>query len=294
MNILKKTYRKLTSRKYNIGFVENSLKGILQGEPYRVKWMKHSYTDRWFADPFILDVRGNEAQVLVEEFYDPAGRGRIAKLLIDLDTMQLINTTPVLELNTHLSFPAILRREGRIYIYPENYAGGGLNLYEYLPESNECKRVKHLTDELLTDAVYTEMFGEPLIFSTCEPDANGAVLGVYQQKESTGMYQLVQECKFDEPIARNAGAWFMYEGEVYRPAQDSAVCYGHKLVIQKVRREVDGGFSFREVRRDTSPLKGMGLGFHTFNVYKDHIVVDCQGYRMPFPGRLLYAFRRMF
>lgn len=115
--------------------------------------------------------------------------------------MQLINTTPVLELNTHLSFPAILRREGHIYIYPENYAGGGLNLYEYLPESNECKKIKHLSDELVTDAVYTELFGEPLIFSTCEPDANGAVLGVYQQNKSTGMYQLVQECKFGEPIA---------------------------------------------------------------------------------------------
>lgn len=101
MNILKKTYRKLTSRKYNIGFVENTLEGILQGEPYRIKWMKHGYADRWFADPFILDVCGNEAQVLVEEFYDLIERGRIAKLLIDLDTMQLINTTPVLELDTH-------------------------------------------------------------------------------------------------------------------------------------------------------------------------------------------------
>ena len=56
MNILKKTYRKLTSRKYNIGFVENTLEGILQGEPYRIKWMKHGYAVRWFADPFILDV----------------------------------------------------------------------------------------------------------------------------------------------------------------------------------------------------------------------------------------------
>ena len=53
------------------------------------------------------------------------------------------------------------------------------------------------------------------------------------------MYQLVQECKFGEPIARNAGAWFTYRGEIYRPAQDSAVRYGHKLVIQRVRREAD-------------------------------------------------------
>lgn len=294
MNILKKTYRKLTSRKYNIGFVENTLEGILQGEPYRIKWMKHGYADRWFADPFILDVCGNEAQVLVEEFYDLIERGRIAKLLIDLDTMQLINTTPVLELNTHLSFPAILRREGHIYIYPENYAGGGLYLYEYLPESNECKKIKHLSDELVTDAVYTELFGEPLIFSTCEPDANGAVLGVYQQNKSTGMYQLVQECKFGEPIARNAGAWFTYRGEIYRPAQDSAVRYGHKLVIQRVRREADGCFSFREVRRDTSPLKGMELGFHTFNMYKNHIVVDCQGYRNPHIGPALDNIRHSF
>lgn len=294
MNILKKTYRRLTNRKYNIGFVENSLEGILQGEPYRVKWMKHSYTDRWFADPFILDICENEAQVLVEEFYDPIERGRIARLLIDLDTMQLINTTPILELNTHLSFPAILRREGRIYIYPENYAGGGLNLYEYNPQSNECKKVKHLTDELLTDAVYTELFGEPLIFSTREPEANGAVLGMYCKDDITGLYQLTQTHEFSEVIARNAGAWFDYRGEVYRPAQDNTLGYGHKLVIQRVHRNADGGFIFEEIRRDASPLPNMQLGFHTFNMYKDHIVVDCQGYRMPFPGCQLYALRHIY
>ena len=70
--------------------------------------------------------------------------------------------------------------------------------------------------------------------------------------------------------------------------------YGHKLVIQRVRREADGCFSFREVRRDTSPLKGMELGFHTFNMYKNHIVVDCQGYRNPHIGPALDNIRHSF
>lgn len=73
------------------------------------------------------------------------------------------------------------------------------------------------------------------------------------------MYQLVQECKFGEPIARNAGAWFTYRGEIYRPAQDSAVRYGHKLVIQRVRREADGCFSFRKCAA-TLPSKRDGTG----------------------------------
>ncbi len=53
--------------KYNIGFVDGNLESIIEGEPIKVNWMKHSYKDRWFADPFILDVTDNEIIVLVEE-----------------------------------------------------------------------------------------------------------------------------------------------------------------------------------------------------------------------------------
>ena len=41
----------IKATKYNIGFVDGSLESVLKGDPIKVYWMKHSYKDRWFADP---------------------------------------------------------------------------------------------------------------------------------------------------------------------------------------------------------------------------------------------------
>ena len=61
--------------KYNIGFIDGDLKDIIEGKlPIEVNWLNHPYRDRWFADPFILDVTDNEIWVLVEEWYDPIQR----------------------------------------------------------------------------------------------------------------------------------------------------------------------------------------------------------------------------
>ncbi len=43
-------------QKYNIGFIDGDLQSVIEGDAIKVNWMKHHYNDRWFADPFILDV----------------------------------------------------------------------------------------------------------------------------------------------------------------------------------------------------------------------------------------------
>ena len=52
--------------KYNIGFVDEPLRSVIDGVPIHIHWLKHSYTDRWFADPFILDFNDEEIIVLFE------------------------------------------------------------------------------------------------------------------------------------------------------------------------------------------------------------------------------------
>ena len=57
----------IKATKYNIGFVDGDLQSVIDGKPLKVNWLEHSYTDRWFADPFILDVTDREIMVLVED-----------------------------------------------------------------------------------------------------------------------------------------------------------------------------------------------------------------------------------
>lgn len=113
---LKTLILKFLSVKWTVGFIENDLDSIIVGDFINIHWIRHSYTDRWFADPFILDVTENEIILLCEEYYYPIKRGRIAKLVIDKKTRELKECQVVLELDTHLSFPAIFRKGDDVYI----------------------------------------------------------------------------------------------------------------------------------------------------------------------------------
>ena len=251
-------YRSIMQGVWNIGFVENTLDEVIGGEPLKIRWLNHNCKDRWFADPFILDVTDDKIYVLVEEYYYPHKRGRLAMLTIDKASNSLLKVDTILELDSHLSFPAIIRRGDKILVYPENFKGGGLKLYELDLEKPALVNGKPISDALLTDAVYTELFGKKQIYSTEMPTPNGSTLGVYEVNEA-GMYTKVKEYHFPENIARNAGDWFEYKGKIYRPAQECNV-----------------------------------EAFHTFNMYKGVMVVDCRGYRYRVPAGIINFFRRLF
>jgi hypothetical protein len=268
----------LKATKYNIGFVEEDLHAVVEGHPIHINWLKHSYKDRWFADPFILDVTDNDIIVLVEEWYDPIQRGRISKLVVDKKTFRLKGLKVMIDEGFHLSFPAITRKADGIYIQPECGKTRGLVEYKYNAEQDIFEKQKVISDLPLADSVRNSLFGEDLMFSTKLPDANGKELGIYSWDEVTQQYQPKDFYRFPENISRMAGNFFVCDGEIYRPAQVCIKWYGDAVSIQKVTHE-NNKWHFEEIRRMYSPNHDLDLGFHTFNEYKGFIVVDALGYR---------------
>lgn len=295
--ILKKMYQKTQESIWKIGFIQNSIDGILKNEQLHIKYLSLP-SDRWWADPFILDVTENNIILLVEEYQYKRKRGTIAKLVIEKKTLEIKSDEEILVLDTHLSFPAILRKD-QIYIYPENSKGGYLKLYRY--DQNENKLVDNdiICNEPLTDAIYTEVLGEPIIVSTKEPNPNGKVLGFYfPQDKDKGLignkYQIKEEFVFDEKIARNAGDWFENNGKIYRPAQECNVEYGHSTYIQEVTKDINGKLQFKNIRKLCSNDKKFQRGLHTFNIYKGLTVIDVKGYRYPKLALCLKRIRDLF
>lgn len=265
--------------KYNIGFIDGRLKDVIEGDiPVKVNWLKHSYKDRWFADPFILDVTENEILVLVEEWYDPIDRGRISKLIIDKKRFELKDIIVLLELDSHLSFPAIRRTQNSIFVYPENSVTGKLTEYKYIPEKEKLEISSIIANEPLTDAIQTGIFGKQLLFSTRLPDANGKDLFIFQFCEKTKSFKEVCQYHYNENLSRSAGDFFKYGEKIYRPSQVCIKSYGDAVSIQEVNF-INGQFYEKEVKRIYSPNPDLDLGFHTFNIYKDIMVVDAVGYR---------------
>lgn len=282
------------SHRWILAFIDNDMDSILKGDELKIRYVKYFFKNRWFADPFILDVDEEEIKVLVEEYVDATQLGKISLLKIDRKTMELKSVKDVLSLKSHLSFPNILRKTdgvGRthIYVYPENYQGEGLVLYEYDEKEEVLKKVKLLTGDPLTDADYVDFFGKPQIFSTRHPHENEDTLYVYEKAEGKGTFEEVHTCKFSEFTARNAGGFFMHKGKVYRPAQEcNRGFYGHSISLQRVEQDGDG-YKFEEVRRLYPPKEFQYFGMHTFNSYKGMTIVDFKQYRHPAVARFFTA-----
>lgn len=278
-NYIGNILNRIRDSKWTIGFIDNSIEGVIGEEPLRIKWVECNYKDRWYADPFILDVTESQITLLAEEFYYPIKRARIAKLIIDRDKHQIVSTKPILTLPTHLSYPAIIRKDNNIYIYPESGLSGKLMLYQYHPDTDEVTEERVLINEYVADATYTNLFGEDLIFCTVLPGINENELFVYRE-DADGVYQRGEKIVFKDNIARMAGDFFKVDGKIYRPAQDCNKSYGNGTVIQEVKRE-NGQWTFKEIRRYFSDNPQYPLGIHTLNMYKDVIVVDAVGYWRP-------------
>lgn len=286
MKTIKRIYKELTSLHWEIGFLDNTLEGIVNGDELKLRLVTHDYPDSWFADPFILEVTDNTIVVLVEEVTKKIQKGRISKLVIDRKRNHVVNKKIILERPGHLSFPIIYRKDNKIYIYPENSEDGSLNIYEYAPKDDSMLLVHELSDKPLTDAVITELFGKPQLFTTEACRANGFQLDQYEWNVEKQKFVYVTSNLFKEHIARMAGYFFTVNGKVYRPAQESNTNYGHGISLQEVSYK-NGTWEFNEVRRMTSPHHKLKQAFHTLNSYKGVIVVDVLDKRHPFVNSVI-------
>ena len=294
---MRKLISKLTRHHWDLAFVEPVEGNWLTGN-WQYKFVKHKATKQWFADPFIMDVTDDTIILLVEEFTYTIKRGRIAKLTIDRKTMKITEIKIILDLPTHLSFPAILRHKGEVYIYPENNESGALKLYKYNTVDDSLHLVSSLVEEPLTDAIIVTDFSEPYIFSTIMTDArgNGSTVYVYKADSVLGKYEMTSKVELPERIARSAGSLFSLDNKVIRPAQlFVGNNYGAGLSFQEVSIN-KGSFEITEVSR-VLPSKGYS-GLHTFNKFNGIAVVDCCAKNYPILGpiieRLMSIARRLF
>ena len=279
---------RISETRYEIGIIDNCeyarvMSKVATSEvpfstsEFKVHWLKHKYKDRWFADPFILSVSDNEIILLAEEYAYATGKGRISKLTVSKKDYHLQKVQVVLEKVSHLSFPAILRKGKKVYIYPENCHANQLSLYEADDSCSRLKYVDTLIRQPLTDAVIHKEF----VFSTKQPMATGKELQIYQYDKDLKQYILYQRVLFGENIARNGGDIFDFGGILYRPAQECNHSYGHCIVLQELCMKQDKEWSFTERCRLYSPHSVFKEGMHTFNVYNNFCAIDVKGVRNP-------------
>jgi len=283
------------SQNWNIGFCEMSPEKLIQSRLLnKIQWMKHPYKDHWFADPFILKVTDNEITVFVEECQIENPKGIICELVVDRKTKKLKNRFVLLELDTHLSYPAIIKSNNKIYVYPENGASGKLIIYEYDETTHKLINPVCILDEALADATICEQSGKYYLITTKVPETQERAF-LYVSNSLFGPYVQTKEdaVQTNRSCSRPGGSWFYAYNLLYRPAQDCIKGYGAGLSIMGVNKI----YPFQEMKVFSiypSYFK-YNLGIHTINFFQQsdngvhHAVVDSYGYLHPIIGRLYYS-----
>lgn len=280
-------FRELRHNLWNIGFIEEGLSDTLTNKKPKIHWVKKRINDRWFADPFILDVTDSEIIIIAEEFCYNVHRGRIARVVIDRKTYEEMSFEIILELQTHLSFPFIIRKNGKIYLMPENSASGCSTVYEYNDANRKLTPLHHIAEEPFADATIFEMERQSYLCTTMLPDTNSKSVKIYTlDKDDLKVVDRVATVEFPIVCGRNAGEVFSVDGQFYRPAQDCTKCYGHGVILQKMSLK-EGKWVFEDVNSFYPNTFKYNQGLHTFNNYKGLIVIDARGFRNPIWGRFL-------
>lgn len=271
-----------------LAFVKGGMDAVFSGKPLELDMVKNPFKDRWFADPFVLDVTDDEIQLLVEELRYAHPKGRIAKLTIDRKKMLIVKCDILLEGVHHLSFPNIKRQHGKVYVYPECCLDGDLKIYEYHPEDNSLAFCQVICDEGVWDSSMTSLLGGRKLMGGYQ---NDLFLDIFDWDNEQHRY--VHSQSIESPVKNNrlAGGIFEYGGKVYCPTQDCTETYGGGICLKQME-VVDGEVVLHEGRVLRSPSRRYSLGMHTINEYKDVVVVDLRGWKNQ-SARFIYDLSRI-
>lgn len=289
MNIIRKIQY---NQNWNIGFCNQTPEELISDKQLRsVRWMKHSYRDRWFADPFIYKVTESEIVVFVEECPIENPKGIICELVIDRKSMRLKERYVLLELDTHLSYPAIIRHKGRVYVYPENGASGKLNIYEYDNKNHKLVNPVCILNEAVADATIVELDGQYYMSATKFPETENKAY-LYGADSPFGPFSQIIESSYQAErfCSRQGGNWFIFNSKTYRPAQDCVERYGAGLSI--MQSDIKGKSIKEKFLFQLKPnCWRYNLGLHTINFCDKFCVIDGYGFLFPSVARIKQVVR---
>lgn len=269
MSILRKIKESLVHYSWELAYFDYDKQILTQGLDFsKIHIVKNPYKNKWFADPFILQDTECELTLLVEEFDYDVNRGRIAQIKIDKSKDTIVSCDIILDLPTHLSFPAIYRINDKVFVHPENSASGASFIYEYDERSKKLINPIKVLAEPITDAIVVKEAEIFKMYATRLPDPNGCNLRTYVSKDFFGPYTMSYVDKIPHCCARMAGHFIMNDGKNVRPAQDCDGAYGKAVVF------FDGHTKLGEIRPSTYKYAGV----HTFNKLNNVCVIDIKRY----------------
>jgi hypothetical protein len=266
---------------WNVGLVRSPIAGLLdeESEP-EVEWLPALPASSFWADPMALE-KGGKLYVFYEDFSFRSGKGVISVQTLDVSDGKfevLSVNRDILALDCHQSYPYLVEDDGRIYCIPETSRAREVALYEAVdfPAKWE-KRTVLLPDYAGIDNTVVRHGGKWWLFSTDLNDGIEAKLKLFYADSLAGLWQAhsANPVKDSNVGSRPAGTPFEYQGELFRPAQDSSQVYGGRVVINRVTELSETSFQ-EEAAKTIEPIASsrFNQALHTVSQAGELTMID--------------------
>lgn len=276
-------YRKLFRYEvWNIGIVDAPIATFLTpGVRPSVRWLPEPRRGSFLADPFVAETE-NGTVILAEGFSYAVGKGYIAALS-PVPEGGFGAPIPVIREPVHMSYPYIVRENGRIYCIPETGTARDVHLYEAIDFPCTWERRATLIEGFAAlDSTLFRYEGRWWLLCSEQDGTHGTTLHAWYADDLLGPWKphAANPVKRDIGSARPAGTPFVYDGQLYRPGQDSAATYGRAVVIHRVLYLTPTEFAEEAIVTVEPYVSGpYRHGLHTLTACGERTVIDGKRYR---------------
>lgn len=270
---------KLYLKQWTIGICQDNINDILRNKNFdpNIHWLNLKSFDKFDADPFFLVLSDETIDIIFEEYSFNKNYGNLSIMSLDKNYEEL-NRIPVLDTQSHLSYPFVYKENNKIYVFPESKETGNLSCYEFVPGQKSLVFIKTIIDLPLVDSTIIKQNNKYYIFSTLSINDNEYHLYVFFSDSLLGPYIAHQNNPVKEGLngTRSAGNFIREDGILYRPAQNCQEQYGKSITIYKI-------IELNEIKIVEEPYMEICINnkknkrinsIHTINIMDNIIVVD--------------------
>lgn len=273
---LRRWFEKIWLRqRWDIGFIETREPIPNTRQIAAARWFAGPNAGFW-ADPcLVADVDGTV--LLVEEYPDRTGKGRIARLhWRDGDIGRAPTVTTLLESDAHLSFPRSYVIDEARWLVPEMAAGGEQRAYRLDHDGQLCDASSMPVEGLvgIDPALFTHAERHWAFISPPGRRANYQ-LDLYIADDFLGPYRRhpASPVRIDPHGGRSAGPVIHDGKRLLRFGQVFGRHYGEAIDVFEITTLTDERYAERRVARIRPPAS-TAAGMHTIDFSADLTVID--------------------
>ncbi len=285
------------------GFIRRPLAEVAASarlDPADITWLPDCGSFRFEADPFAVE-RDGTVTVFVEAYDHRVRRGEIHYRQHAPDGAE-IGRGVALAQPFHLSYPHLIEEGGELFMLPEGYKGGGLDLYRCVRFPDRWERVARLMDLPVVDATVVRHAGRWWMFHALfgPADRDMRELHVAWSDSLAGPWtaHAANPVRTGVTGARPGGSAFVMDGALHLPVQDCGPTYGAAIELLRIEVLTPEAFEATPVRRfePTGLLPDHADGLHTLSGLGGVTCIDVKSVRSsPVEGliRTQYKLRRL-